>query len=95
MLIVDLLKRARHIQEISGGRIGMCGCIKVVCDMHFLYYDSIYCIERNIPAFNAWNFTGKRQPPYHFWWPLSDKESRLKAFDTLIMLYENSDKEWH
>ena len=26
---------------------------------------------------------------YEFWWPTSNKESRLKAFDKLIQVYEN------
>ena len=29
-----------------------------------------------------------------FWWPITDIESRIKAFDKLIELYENIDREF-
>ena len=29
-----------------------------------------------------------------FWWEVTDVESRIKAFDTLIELYEDSDREF-
>ena len=29
-----------------------------------------------------------------FWWDINDSESRIEAFDELIKLYENSDKEF-
>lgn len=29
-----------------------------------------------------------------FWWDISDSESRIKAFDKLIELYENIDREF-
>lgn len=29
-----------------------------------------------------------------FWWDINDSESRIKAFDELIKLYGNSDKEF-
>ena len=29
-----------------------------------------------------------------FWWEVTDVESRIKAFDTLIELYENIDREF-
>lgn len=94
MLIVDILKEAKEFFLKSDKYIGMCECIKWVCKLDLTKYTSLCCIHQNIPEFNSIYLTGKDMPIFQFWWPLCDQQSRIKAFDKLINLYKNSNKEW-
>ena len=94
MLIVDILKEAKEFLLKSDKYIGMCECIRCVCELNSIKYFTLYYIEQNIPEFNSIYLTNKDIPICLFWWPLCDKQSRIKAFDKLINLYKNSDKEW-
>ena len=94
MLIVDVLKEAKEFLLKSNKYTGMCECIKYVCNQNNIKFISICCIAQNIPEFNSIYLTGKDIPICLFWWPLRDKQSRIEAFDKLINLYKNSNKQW-
>ena len=94
MLIVDVLKEAKEFLLKSNEYTGMCECIKCVCELNSIKYTTLYCIKQNIPEFNSIYLTGKDIPVFLFWWPLGDKQSRIKAFNKLINFYKNSDKQW-
>ena len=61
-------------------------------------------IKSQIPEFNPWYLKAHKaeylaicrhlQAGLEFWWDIDCIEPRIKAFDTLIELYENSDKEF-
>ena len=61
-------------------------------------------IKAQIPEFNPWYLKAHKaeylainrhlQEGLEFWWDIECVEPRIKAFDTLIELYENSDKEF-
>ena len=62
-------------------------------------------IKAQIPEFNPFYLNAPEVQckilgnPYleiglEFWWDVNDSESRIKAFDTLIEIYENSDREF-
>lgn len=94
MLIVDVLKEAKEFLLKSDKEMGMCKCIKWVCKSNSIKYTTLPCIRQNIPEFNCIYLTGKDIPVFLYWWPLFNKQSRIKAFDKLINLYKNSNKEW-
>lgn len=94
MLIVDVLKESKEFLLKSNKYIGMCECIKWVCKLNLIKYTSLRCIRQNIPEFNSIYLTGRDVSIFYFWWPLCDQQSRIKAFDKLIDLYKNSNKEW-
>lgn len=94
MLIVDVLKEAKQFLIKSDKYIGMCECISCVCKLNSIKYTTLHCIKQNIPEFNSIYLTGRDTPVFYFWWALCDKQSRIEAFDKLINLYKNSNKEW-
>lgn len=61
-------------------------------------------IKSQIPEFNPWYLKSHKaeylainrhlQEGLEFWWEVTDVEPRIKAFDTLIKVYENSDREF-
>ena len=90
--IIDVLLYAKHFYVLCTKRDnldsfpGMCYCIyKAIfhyTGMHISYTDLIYYI----PEFNV-KFLGGN-PESVYWWPSYDTESRIKAFDKLIKIYE-------
>lgn len=63
------------------------------------------CIEAQIPEFNPYYLNAPEvqckilSNPFlvaglEFWWEVTEVEPRIKAFDTLIEIYENTDKEF-
>lgn len=64
----------------------MCYCFrKVNPEKYFSGYD----IRRIIPEFKPITFIKNFNPDKYFsaWWPHTDRESRIKAFDKLIEIY--------
>jgi hypothetical protein len=61
-------------------------------------------IKSQIPEFNPWYLKAHKaeylainrhlQEGLEFWWDVELVEPRIKAFDTLIKVYENSDREF-
>ena len=88
---------------------GMCWCIKTTAikgksrtEQSSKGHPSYIVIQNNIPEFIP-SFLGsdifsKELPPFcvglSFWWPVEKTQPRIEAFDKLIKLYENSDKEF-
>ena len=89
--IIDVLLYAKHfymfhIKDSYMEDPGMCYCIykalKHYTNTVIPYTDLTYYI----PEFNAKFLNG--DPFQVYWWPITDTESRIKAFDKLIKLYE-------
>lgn len=88
---------------------GMCWCIKTTAikgksriEQSSKGHPSYIVIRSNIPEFIP-SFLGadifsKELPPFciglEFWWPVEKTQPRIEAFDKLIKLYENSNKEF-
>ena len=72
-------------QGCAVGFPGMCFCIKQeakeICPLISYSY-----IPSLIPEFNSKFLDGSQNPGY--WWPIADINSRIKAFDKLIILYQ-------
>ena len=61
-------------------------------------------IKAQIPEFNPWYLKAHKaeylainrhlQEGLEFWWEVTDVESRINAFDTLIEIYEDIDREF-
>lgn len=97
MLIVNVLKKTKQFLIKSDKYIGMCECIKCVCYINYIKYTTLQCIKQNIPEFSYLYLVSKIDmdvPVHDYWWDPSDKQSRIEAFDKLIDLYKNSNKEW-
>lgn len=90
--IIDVLLYAKHfyilrIKENNPDSFpGMCYCIHVALQYYtnaqIPYSDLIHYI----PEFNVNFLKGNSESAY--WWPTKDIESRIKAFDKLIKIYE-------
>lgn len=62
------------------------------------------CIKTQIPEFNPFYLKSYKVQYFatnqqlsvglEFWWDINDSESRIKAFDELIKLYEDIDREF-
>lgn len=86
---------------------GMCWCIKTTAnkgksriEQSSKGHPSYVVIKYNIPEFIP-SFLGADMSPLHpfcigleFWWPVEKTQPRIEAFDKLIKLYENSDREF-
>ena len=109
MKILELLQKAKELYFENRGKAGMCWCIKVIAnenksrqeqsDKGMVPYTSIVA---QIPEFNPDFFNAKPRRKWvkginiglEFWWDINESESRINAFDKLIKVYENSDKEF-
>ena len=90
--IIDVLLYAKHfyilcIKENNLNLFpGMCYCIHKALLHYTNMYVSYSDITRYIPEFNVRFLKGNSESAY--WWPSYDTESRIKAFDKLIKIYE-------
>lgn len=55
---------------------------------HFKYCNGCE-VSRYIPEFSSDFLVGEHFIYGEPWWPINDRDSRLKAFDKLIEIYEN------
>lgn len=64
----------------------MCYCFRRV---NIEKYNTRYDIRKIIPEFKPLTFINNFNPDKYFsaWWPITDRESRIKAFDKLIEIY--------
>lgn len=108
MQIIELLKKAKELYLKEKGKTGMCWCIKVIANEgkkeHSKGHVPYNVIAAQIPEFNP-DFLGG---DYHelttrpkgvniglcFWWNVNRTDVRIEAFDKLINIYENSNKEF-
>lgn len=106
MKIYQVLNIAKSI-FIDHPKWGMCLCLKTAIaqktslkDLNRYGMQTYKDLVANIPEFNPDFLEAnsgeyvKRHIETIFWWPISDTTSRIKAFDKLIALYKNSDKEY-
>lgn len=78
-ILRDIKKAKRYFQE---GRTNvMCTSFTMV-DVKYFHKS----IDSIIPEFNR-DFLNAKHKGGAFWWNLSDRESRIKAFDKLIEVY--------
>lgn len=62
--------------------------------MYVLYMEGIIYNSKDpwIPEFNRETLGASSDIIKSYWWPLSDSESRFKAFDVLIDIYRNKEE---
>lgn len=82
-----LVKAKRYYINWSMSPLGMCYFInRVAREAGLIEKSGTYKEVHNlIPEFNPTYLEGSGRTSY--WWDLSDRESRIKAFDKLINLY--------
>lgn len=77
------LKKAKQLY-LDGYSIGMCCSLgRALIDKGFNFEDP----SEIVPEFNKIYLKASEKDSV-FWWNVKDVESRIKAFDTLIKLYE-------
>ena len=99
--IVEVLKCAKERYINKNLNIGMCFCIytsmrailnkSFANDHEYLIINDYKYLNRYIPEFNPKFLNGNSKSVY--WWPLNDVESRIKAFDKLISIYESKNSQ--
>lgn len=105
MKIYNVIKRANEIyNSFNYGLIGMCFALKkaVIEDMPIKEINNkgmpkYKDLVSNIPEFTPEylnSFYKNIIPDVNLWWPIIDTDSRIKAFNLLLSLYKNSDKEF-
>ncbi len=77
-----IIEKAKDYYIAHSGKTGMCNSIAHVLD------STIDFVYSYIPEFTSKNLVGKNIDRNSYWWPLKDSESRIKAFDKLIMSYK-------
>lgn len=82
----DTLKDIKKAKDIyaSGTAIGMC---QSFCWANYDRYNSYAKILERIPEFKPETFNVDPELLHDFWWRISDRDSRIKAFDKLIEIY--------
>ena len=82
--ILKDIKKAKQI--FLNGEESMCFCFQKVNPKK---YYTINNIRKIIPEFKPTTFINNFYPDKYFgpWWPVTDRESRIKAFDKLIEIY--------
>lgn len=80
-------RRLRRIEEayqtfVKDKALYMCTAFAYTCD------------RIDIPEFNSVFLTGIAKGSLEPWWDIRDRESRIKAFEYLIKIYENKLKEF-
>lgn len=83
--ILEDIKKAKQIFLNEEARF-MCYCFRKVNPRK---YYNIIDIRKIIPEFKPITFIKNVNPNKYFgaWWPITDRESRIKAFDKLIEIY--------
>ena len=108
MQIIELLQKAKELYLENRGKCGMCWCIKVIANEgkkeHSKGHVPYNVIAAQIPEFNP----GFLEGDYHelttrpkevnvglcFWWNVNRTDVRIAAFDKLIGIYEDIDREF-
>lgn len=82
--ILKDIKKAKQIY--LDGEEFMCFCLRKVNPDK---YSSIHNIRKIIPEFKPTTFINEFCPDKYFgaWWPVTDRESRINAFNKLIEIY--------
>lgn len=83
--ILKDIKKAKQI-FLKGEASFMCYCFRKV---NPIKYYTIIDISEIIPEFRPVTFINNVDPNKYngAWWPVTDRESRIKAFDKLIEIY--------
>lgn len=85
--ILEDIKKAKQIY-LKGEARFMCYCFLKVNPQKYCFIEDI---RKIIPEFKPTTFIKNVNPDnyYRAWWPITDRESRIKAFDKLIEIYSN------
>lgn len=81
--ILKDIKKAKDIYVIGMG-VSMCKSFYYV---NYDRYTTYTKIQERIPEFKPETFNVDPELLEDFWWRLSDRDSRIKAFDKLIEIY--------
>lgn len=79
---LEIIKKAKQVY-LDGKENCMCFSFERV-ESSFLFYENIV---KRIPEFTPSTFGFHETNPNSVWWPITDRESRIKAFDKLIEIY--------
>ena len=79
---LKIIKKAKQAY-LDGEEACMCHCFKWVEPSFLCYRD----IVKRISEFKPSTFGLHDTLPISHWWDISDRESRIKAFDKLIEIY--------
>lgn len=110
MSILELLVKAKKLYLDNQGKAGMCWAIKIVANQHKTREEQRkghvpYAeIVKQIPEFNPFYLKAHKAQELaininltvglEFWWDVELVEPRINAFDILIELYEDIDREF-
>ena len=108
MSILELLVKAKKLYLENQGKTGMCWCIKTIANEGKSRSEQsnkgqvpYKIIAAQIPDFNPFFLNAPIFPVnmyldlgLEFWWDINDSKSRIEAFDKLIKLYENVNREF-
>lgn len=88
--------------SFSSGEIN-CMCTAFACAVGLVFPKQlpnesfpyiINLVYKNIPEFNSLNLAGEDRGKFDFWWKVSDKKSRIEAFDYLLKVYKHSERKF-
>lgn len=79
---LEIIKQAKQVY-LDGKEYCMCFCFERVEPSFLCYKD----IVKRIPEFTPSTFGLHETKPNSVWWPITDRKSRIKAFDKLIEFY--------
>lgn len=96
--ILNFLRQNKEKREIlkdikKAKQIFLTGKVRFMCycflEANPQKYYSVEDIRKIIPEFKPTTFIKNFNPDNYFraWWPITDRESRIKAFDKLIEIY--------
>lgn len=77
------IKKAKDVY-LNEATISICHSF---CRVNNIRYNSYDKIQQRIPEFKPETFNVDPKRLHDFWWPLRDRDSRIKAFDKLIEIY--------
>ena len=81
--VLNDIKKAKDIY-VSGSTICMCQSFSWVNNIAYSNYTKI---RERIPEFKPETFDVDPELLNDFWWRISDRDSRIEAFDKLIEIY--------
>lgn len=79
---LKIIKKAKRVY-LDGKEYCMCFSFMRV-ESSFLFYENIV---KRIPEFTPSTFGLHETKPNSVWWPITDRQSRINAFDKLIEIY--------
>lgn len=91
--VLKICKEARNLYVYNKREpMGMCRCFVIVLCRYYRIPPSLDEVKKLIQEFRRETFNVSSNGS-SYWWPLSDRGSRIKAFNKLIIIYEQKLKD--